>query len=332
MNKHVFLGLVIVIYTVAAIATFESLYNSIQLSSVALVGLCGWFYGIRVGLFSTLFFILLNTGILFVVSGQPYDVMLTYDPLGIILAMICALITGSMREIQDELYELKGTLTSRVEEATYKLNELAQQLIENDEEDRIRIGQDLHDGAGQYLTSMLLHSEALTQRLAKNQEIEADQAARITDLVQKNILLVRDFARSLLPNYLDESGLHSAMEAMVDFFREANPTIPLNLHNKSENLSREKDLHLYRITQESIFRLLKNRQLQRIDIGIWEDEYEISLIITGQGCWIDSISEDLFASNILKYRVRAINGTLVFENPEPGICRLQCTAKAGEAV
>ncbi len=331
VNKHVFLGTVVIVYTLLFLVTFDTLHNSIQITSIALIGLCGWFYGTRVGLFSILFFILLNASILFVVSGQLYDILVACHPLGLILSMISAIMTGSRRETQDELNEFKGMLTSRVDQATYELNELAQQLIEKDEADRIRIGQDLHDGAGQYLTGMLLHSESLAKKLSKKQDPEAAQVIHITKLVQKNIFLIRDFAQSLLPNHLTETGFNAAMEAMVDFFRDANPAIHWSFRTQNEGESKKVNLHLYRIAQESIFCLLNNGQPQHIDVDIDEETHGTSLRVTGRGCCIYSTCEQVFTSNILKYRAQAIQATLTMGNPEPDLCYLQCIVKTQRA-
>jgi len=329
MNKHLFLVVGIPLYVAILITTFDILEYSILIFTVGLLCLGSWLYGIRRGYALMVCIILINTVSLIFASGKFYDIIHAVNPIGLILSIIGILVIGSMRETQDEMNELKGSLTARVDEATYKLNELAQQLIENDEADRIRIGQDLHDGAGQYLTGMLLYSEALIHRLTKDHVEEAEQAAHIPELVQKNIFLIRDFARSLLPDYLDEAGFNPAMEALVDFFRDAHPTeFNLVIQNTDRPLPQETSLHLYRITQEAIFCLLKKSPTRQVDIGILMEGHDITLSITGYGCTSYSIGEQVFESKSLKYRSRAINGTLVFENPASGIYRMECSAVA----
>ncbi|MCK4564191.1 MAG: histidine kinase dimerization/phosphoacceptor domain-containing protein, partial [Verrucomicrobia bacterium] len=190
MNKHVFMGVVIGIYTALFIATFDRWPNSVLISTVALIGLFGWFYGTRIGLLSIVPFILLNTAILFLVSGDPYDILLTYNPTGIILSMVTVLSAGFMRESQNKLNQLEASLSKRVDDATAELGKLTRQLIDYDENERITMGQDLHDGVGQYLTGMLLHSEALSFKLREAQHSEADLAERMTQRIRNSMLFI----------------------------------------------------------------------------------------------------------------------------------------------
>ncbi len=333
LNKHVFLAVVIIAYTVAFITTFDALGDSILILSVALIGFCGWFYGIRIGLISIIPYTLLNTVILILVSGQTYFILQAFNPLGHILSIIVVLVTGSMHESQIRLTNLKTSLAARVDEATTEMEQQIQQLIANDEHERIRIGQDLHDGVGQYLTGMLLHSEALSEQLTEQEFPEAQQAQTVMALVHDNLTLIRRLARSFLPNHLQTSGFSSAMDDMIDYFRETTETEFRLLHpDSNKKLPNSMALQLYRIAQESIFCIQQNCQAKRIDIQMQFDGTTCTFTIDGFECNSASISNPLLASRILKYRARTINGSLRFENPTPYALRLKCTAQTqGEA-
>lgn len=322
--------MVVSVYAAAFIATFDELYDSVEISSVALIGLCGWFYGIRIGLFSIIPFVLLNTAILYLVSGEPGDILLTYNPVGIIIAMIATLVTGSMRESQDKLNKLRDTLASRVDEATAELDELAQQLIENDEQERVRIGQDLHDGVGQYLTCMLLHSEALSLRLREAGRVEADLAEWMTRRVQNNIQTVRQLSRSLLPIRFTETNLETALDEMVAYFNDVSSAeIRLNCRGNSTNIPIPTAQHLYRITHETVCRAIYKHKATNMNIELITGRSNCRTMIKGKIPRQTVCSHDLI-SEVMKFRIKAIGGKQTCVALAKSGFRLKCSADFGK--
>jgi signal transduction histidine kinase len=333
LNKHVFLGLAVVCYTYAFAATFDSIHDSILIMSVALIGLCGGLYGIRVGLLALIAILLLNTVILYIVSGKPYDILLTYNPTGIILSIVLVMIAGSMHESQQKLNDLRVSLASRVNDSTSELDKLTLRLVNNDEMERIRIGQDLHDGVGQYLTGMLLHSEALAAQLAAHHRPEKELAVKMRELIQNDLLLIRKFARSFLPNHLIQSGFVAAMNEMIDYFNETTQVVfCLKQRGVDTDLPYFSALHLYRIVQEAIFCLLQNGKSSQIDISLSIEGSKHMITIDGHECLSDLPCHDIFSSKILKYRARIINGTLAFKTLSSGNHRFRCTTELKGAV
>lgn len=314
---------VIAVYTIAFIATFDVLYDSVQISSIALIGLCGWFYGTRSGLFSIVLFILLNTAVLYLVSGKPYDIMLTYNPIGIILSMIIAISTGLLKESCDKLDALQSSLESRIDEATAELGKLTQELIENDERERIQIGQDLHDGVGQYLTSMLLHCEALGSSLRQAERVEADLAEWMTRRVHKNIQTVRQLSRSLLPIRFPETDLEAAMGEMVAYFSDISTVnVRLKCNGNSADIPTSTAQHLYRIMQEAIERAIYMHKAKTIDAKLISRKHNCKIMLTGSRTAQPPPSD--LVSEVMKYRIRAIGGKQDFTTLAKGRFRLEC--------
>ncbi len=331
MNKHLIFVLIVITYTVAFIATFDTHYNTLPIFSVALVSLAGWLYGIRIGLASVIFFILLNTAILCHVSGDLYDILMTYDPLGIIVGMGGTMITGALKESGDQLKRLRNTLSMRVEEETEELRERVQQLIAKDENDRIRIGQELHDGIGQLLTGMLLHSEALASQLKELNRPEAKMAEQIREHCQSDLLLVRKLARSFLPNHLNHSGFESAVREMVDYFEQSSVIrFKLRIERNDAVLPRTTSLQLYRILQEALCYILEYTQPKRIEIVLSASEPQYVLSVHAQES-IQTVSpETHYISKLMQYRADSIRGTLATQKTGDSSIRLTCSWPKGE--
>jgi len=325
-NKHVILALALIAYTTLFIATFDRFYDSVMISSIALIGLCGWFYDPRVGMLLIIPYILLNTAILFIVSGRPCDILLTYNPLGIILAMIVVIAAGRLKKSDDELESLQSSLESRVAEATTELDNLARQLIENDEQERILIGQDLHDGVGQYLTCMLLHCEALSLSLRKEERSEAGLAEWMTRRIQNNIQTVRQLSRSLLPIHLTETSLATALEEMTAYFNDVSPAIlSLKCSGNGLNIPVPAAQHLHRITHEAIYRTIFKYKATHVDIKLTTRNHDCRIQINGNGIPRNLLPFSDLVSEVMKYRIRAIGGTQTLTDTTKGGFRLKCS-------
>ena len=333
LNKHVFLGVAIAVYTVAFVATFDSLRDSVQISAIALIGLVGWFYGTHIGLLAIVPFILLNTAILCLVSGKGCDVLLTYNPLGILLAIVSAWAAGALRKSQERLNETKASLSKRVEQSTADLDNLARKLIEKDEQEQIQIGQDLHDGVGQYLTGMLLHSEALSLELRKANRVEADLAEWMTRRVQKNIQIVRQLSRALLPIEFTQMSLETALHEMVAYFGYVSTArIVLESTGDSTDVPSTMAQHLYRIALDTTDRAIHKHKATNIAIRLAVGEYDCQLEIKGTQAAPGAIPPPKPVSEVMKYRIRAIGGEQVFRNLPEGGFVLECSAGFGGEV
>ncbi len=313
-------------YAATCIVTFDTYYDSALILSVALAGLLGGLYGPRIGLLTLIPVILLNTVILFLVSGKPEDILLTYNPTGIILSVTFVLVAGYMRESQKKLSQLQANLSNRMHEATAERDKLIQQLITRDENERIRIGQDLHDGVGQYLTGMLLYSEALVLKLSEENHPQTALAEKMTERIQESMQLVRQLSHSQLPLQLAETALETALEDMADYFGEVSLT---TLHFKhtgnSQNFSAGTAQHLYRIVHEIIFCAIQKYKAGNVDIR---------LTVRKSGCTINIVATKMknpppslgnLVSKIAEYRAKTIGSKLTLTTPSEGGFRLKCS-------
>lgn len=334
MNKHVFIAIASVVYATLFIATFHRLYDSMMILSFAMIGLCGWLYGIRIGVVSVFLYALLNSAILFFMAEQPQEIMLTWNPLALVLSVIFAMATGSLKNSYDQLQVLRTSLSSRFDEATRELEKLASELIENDEEERIQIGQALHDGVGQYLTSMLLHCEALNISLKEAGQAEAELATWMTRRVEKNIQMVRQLARSLLPMHFLESNLETALNEMTAYFSDCSSAhIRLTCHGNSSIIPSTLAQHLYRIVHEAVYCALFTHQAAEVDIKLDTGEKNFRTLVQGSGLHHHASLNSDFISEVMKYRFRAMGGQQAFTTLEQDGFRMECAVNfegAGE--
>ncbi|MEN7972951.1 MAG: histidine kinase [Verrucomicrobiota bacterium] len=330
-SKHVILAFVAIAYSAMFTITFDAWNNSTMILSIVLAGLCGWFYGNRTGLLLIIPIILLNTALMYFTSSDPIDIQEINNPIGIILGTIVVISTSSLKKSFEKVEALKSSASLQVGETTSELDKIARQLIEKDEQERIQMGQDLHDGVGQYLTSMLLHSEALSLSLKAENRSEAGLAERMTWRIQNNIQTVRQLSRSLLPIQFTETDLETAMNEMASYFDDiSSANIQLRCQGDSSLISILTAQHLYRIAQEVIYMAVCRHVVSNLDIKLNVGKQNCRLNVKSSGTIEHPLPPTGFISEIMKYRIRAIDGKLAFTNTTKGGFRLDCTAGLGK--
>lgn len=220
----------------------------------------------------------------------------------------------------------------RAEGADAAARELEQRILEISEEERRRIGHDLHDGLGQHLTGIALLTQALKQRLSSLHLPESQDAARVAELVNESIGWTRDLARGLSPIVLDSGGLAPALEELASS-ASSHLGIACTCHCNSTEvpLDDETSLHLYRIAQEAINNSVKHGKAKSVAIELTAEDGQITLTVIDNGV---GLSEKTRANpgiglQIMEYRARMIGAVLSLSRVTPsGGTVVSCRVRA----
>lgn len=178
----------------------------------------------------------------------------------------------------------------------------SRQLLTSQEDERLRISKDLHDGLGQ---SLLL----IKNRVALKQDESTGQ------LLDSAISELRAIARSLHPMQLEKLGLSKATEQLLgQIDRETDLFVSSEIQDIKGKLSREQELHLYRILQECLNNVLKHSEASAIRIILNEQEGQVKLKIEDNGIGFDFSEryQDFQSLGLktLKERTAAIQGLM----------------------
>lgn len=130
---------------------------------------------------------------------------------------------------------------------------LAGRLLTLQDEERRRIGRELHDSTAQNLVALDMNLAQLTRA----GEPHSDECTRILAdsraLVEECLREIRTLSYLLHPPLLDESGLTSAIGWYADGFgRRSGIAVTTDIDPNLGRLSREAEMALFRITQESL--------------------------------------------------------------------------------
>ena len=212
---------------------------------------------------------------------------------------------------------------------------LEQTILEISEGERRRIGHDLHDGLGQHLTGIALLAKALKQRLAGGKPSEAEQAAKIAQLVNDSIGWTRDLARGLSPITLDTEGLAPALEELaVNASNILGVKCTCDCDGEDFAVGGERALHLYRIAQEAINNSVKHGKARNVSVGLVREgeTIKMSIMDDGSGLSAKTMVNPGIGLQIMQYRARMIGAALSVVRVAPeGGTRVTCSLPARRA-
>jgi len=173
------------------------------------------------------------------------------------------------------------TATRKAEE---DLRALPHRLVEAQEAERQRIGQELHDDLGQRMVSLTLGIEQLTNRMHGNEQI----ASYCADLRQQAAEITNDVSRlshQLRPFTLEYLGLASAVKALCK--EASHPDGVTVLFSQIGQIPRvvpaTVSLALYRVAQEALRNALTHSGSNCIRVELTSSERVLTLVITDNG-------------------------------------------------
>lgn len=211
-----------------------------------------------------------------------------------------------------------------------ELQQLAGTLVQLQDEERRRIGRDLHDSTGQILTALGMQLARL-QRIAKS--VNSPHQSLIDDcvaLAQRCSSDIRTASYLLHPPLLDEIGLLSALRWLADgLTRRSDINVILQLPETLPRLPRDLELALFRVVQEAISNVHRHSQSPSITIRLTLDTDAVTLEVEDAGLGIPEAFEsgnvpDTIMRGVglggMRERLRQLGGQLTIHSSPNGTC------------
>lgn len=202
-----------------------------------------------------------------------------------------------------------------------ELANLERQVIAAGQDERSRIGQDLHDGLCSHLSGVELLSKALQQKLTVKAPEEAEQLGMIRGLIKDAIGKTGQLARGLYPVHLNEQGLEAALEELISEVESAfrNIKCTLSFDFTDQEIDNNKVVNLYYIIREAVFNAAKHGNPDKINISLMQNKgrYVVSVRDDGKG-FEEQKTKKGMGLHTMKYRAKAVGASLVIESSDGG--------------
>lgn len=189
------------------------------------------------------------------------------------------------------------------------------QLLQNIDSERSRIAKDLHDDLGQSLS--FIKSKINLKNRAQNINWAANEQEELNRDLDNMIQKMREISHNLFPTHLEKLGLRASL---IHLLSEAEKNTGIftshDISLKAEQLPKEVQFQLYRITQEAINNALKHANASSLKVVLNRDKNRMSwhwkLMDNGSNLIKQSAKNKSFGIGLktINQRAKSIDGNL----------------------
>jgi PAS domain S-box-containing protein len=247
-------------------------------------------------------------------------------------------------QLADRAVQLEELVAERTEELTAaharllleteERKRLEAVIAEAVEEERERLGRELHDGLLQELTGIAMMLHVLAKNLMEPEPVHAKEAERLCGMLATAHGNVRDLAKDFFPVELKQHGLLVALKGVAQRTQaqfgvscevRANP-------DATQSLGDAKSVQLFRIAQEAVRNAVKHAHARHILIRLGNTKGVWQLTVQDDGVGLSDFSRETggMGLRIMRYRAQMIQGTLGVAGAEGGGTRVTCTVPADD--
>ncbi len=230
------------------------------------------------------------------------------------------------RDITERMLAQKSLEESRqkLRESEKSLRDLSLHLLRTQDEERRQIGREIHDSLGQYLSVLKMKLDAMSSSPPTTEE-----TAQCANLVEECVKEVRTISYLLYPPMLEEMGLKSAIPWYLEgFSKRSGIDTTFHVPVGFERLSRDAELVLFRVLQESLTNAQRHSGSKTADVEISQTDNGVTLQVTDQGKglpvaileqgtqdWMGSLGVGLRG---MSERLRQLGGSLDISSSDSG--------------
>lgn len=189
----------------------------------------------------------------------------------------------------------------------------AKAVIEAEEQQRMRIARDLHDGIGQLLSAARLNIGSM--------QPNSDNATAMSNalsLLDDSIKEVRNVSHEMMPGTLMKQGLESALREFMGKLQGLKTE--LSVVGIEQRLPTEKEIIIYRAIQELVTNTIRHAQATKLSVQVIQHDHELTVMVEDDGKGFDTSAIDKVAGIGLKNiasRVEFAGGSIFFDS-SPG--------------
>jgi PAS domain S-box-containing protein len=195
-------------------------------------------------------------------------------------------IITAIRDRQGQLLgfgKVTKDLTER-KRAEEQLLELSREIMKAQDNERSRLGRELHDTVGQYLVAIKMALDGIVMEESSDGADTRRHVAESIPILERAIQEVRTMSYLLYPPMLEETGLSPAIRWHLEgFSKRSGIQTTHELANKAARLPRDVELALFRVFQESLTNVHRHSQSKTAHIRFAVDSKEALLEVKDQG-------------------------------------------------
>jgi PAS domain S-box-containing protein len=202
---------------------------------------------------------------------------------------------------------------------------LEQEILDIEDRERRRIGQDIHDGLGQILTAASFKCSILERSLAKDDPKIVAEATELSSMIK----MAKEQSRSIVQGIVAiEMGRENIVVALRRLCDENSRYFGIICEFDCREPVTVKDhgaaVHLFRIAQEAMTNAIRHAGANRIVIELERTDTKVRLVVSDNGSGFEDGANQGMGLRIMNYRARLINAKLSIESQKGTGTRITC--------
>jgi signal transduction histidine kinase len=301
--------------------------NSLLIFYLAPIAIGTWFLGIWFGIAVAIFCVIatvlsdLAAGLPRIAIWNCASAFVAYLIFGVLLRRWHSLLREMHLRVKERTADLQRELVRR--------QQLEKEIAVVAEEERTRVGRELHDSLGQHLAGTGLLAETIANQLEKENSSIQPTARKVVRLIDQGIELTREIARGLYSSELDGDGLFSALESLSRSVASNQVKCEFEHIGKPPS-SKELATQVYWVAREAVTNALKHAQPRHVRIHLQTTDDYLRLKVEDDGRGLSqSTRKDGIGLRVMAQRAEIAGGTLRVEKAAHGTV-VHCEIPLGE--
>jgi PAS domain S-box-containing protein len=229
--------------------------------------------------------------------------------------------TEELREA-NELLLSEVAVRRKMEAALHNEKQFLKKTLDQHEADRRLTAYEIHDGLAQYVAGALMHFEAASRDRGPDSDDETDEQFELgLQLLRRTIDEARRLISGLRPPILDEQGIVSAVEYLINEQTDVSGRVEFEVVEPFARLSPLLESTLFRIVQEALTNIGRHAGPgARTKINLHKDDDRIHLEIRDWGAGFDNtaVSNKAHGLRGIRERARLMGGNAAIHS-KPGV-------------
>jgi len=234
------------------------------------------------------------------------------------------LVTSAIRDITERkrAEQRIAEQTQQLHEANRELRHLSSRIVAIRDEERRRLGRELHDSQGQYLAAIKMNLEMIETTDSALSHAQKTALKEAINLLERSMREIRVISHLLHPPLLDEIGLQAVVPWYLNSFSERSGIqIDLEMPGEVTKLPDQIELAVFRVMQECLTNVHRHSGSKVAKVKIVSQETSISLEVSDQGQGLSAHSDSrVMGVGItgMRERVRELGGEFEIKSSGEG--------------
>jgi signal transduction histidine kinase/DNA-binding LacI/PurR family transcriptional regulator len=231
-------------------------------------------------------------------------------------------------EQKSHLIHISGTEILFREELSYIIclvditqqNQLENEILTIAEEERVRIGMEIHDDICQQIAALSIYAGIIRDEVGELGKASTE-LNKLIELIHNLQIRVQAISKGLFPKDVGSAPITEVIQKFLSEI-EKQTGFTCAFEAKPEqagiNLTFDSQFHLFRIVQEIVQNALKHANASKLNFLMEEKPHEIHLLYKDNGKGFDKLSQKGAELRTIRYRVAQISGHLTVGNSPEG--------------